>query len=103
MKKTKNSANKNKGKSAYLSTRLTQTEKRQLEKKAAKSGMNLSNYARTLLFERNENQQNLELMNQCVTLCQDILNIAQEKYSCEDNSLLEEKVKKLWKVLSSSV
>ena len=45
-------------------------------------------------------QQGPVMVSQCVVICQDILNIVQEKYSCEDNSMLEEKVEKLWKILS---
>lgn len=51
------------------------------------------------LSESDGRQQSPGRVNQCVILCQDILNIVQEKYNCEDNSLLEEKVEKLWKLL----
>lgn len=86
-------------KKAQLNIRLSQTEKRMLERKAQKNGLNLSEYARVLLFGGDEKQQNPEMMSRCAVLCQDILNIVEEKYSCEDNSLLEEKVEKLWKIL----
>lgn len=86
-------------KKAQLNIRLSQTEKRMLERKAQKSGLNLSEYARVRLFGEDEKQQNPEMVSRCAVLCQDILNIVEEKYSCEDNSLLEEKVEKLWKKL----
>lgn len=69
------------------------------ERKAVKSGLNLSEYTRVRLFGGDEKQHSPEMVNRCVVLCQDILKIAEEKYSCEDNSLLEEKVEKLWKIL----
>lgn len=62
--------------------------------------MDCSKYVRELLFENDGKQQGIEKVNQCVNKCQKILNIVQEKYSCEDNSLLEEKVEELWKLLS---
>lgn len=86
-------------KRAQMNIRLSQSEKRMLERKAQKSGINLSEYTRARLFGGDEKQQNPEMVGQCVVLCQDILNIVEEKYSCEDNSLLNEKVEKLWKVL----
>lgn len=100
--KTENHKRKNckkRAKKAQLNIRLSQSEKRMLEKKAQKSGLNLSEYARVRLFGEDEKQQNPEMVSRCVVLCQDILNIAEEKYSCEDNCLLEEKVEKLWKIL----
>lgn len=114
MKETKNIVNRDKDdktenhriknckkrvKKAQLNIRLSQTEKRTLERKAVKSGLNLSEYTRARLFGGDEKQPSSEMVSRCVVLCQDILNIAEEKYSCEDNSLLEEKVEKLWKIL----
>lgn len=100
MKQSKNTKNKNKDKKAQLNIRLSQAEKRRLNRKAIESGLNLSKYSRALLFGGDGKQQSPGMVNQCVILCQDILNIVQEKYSCEDNSLLEEKVERLWKLLS---
>lgn len=97
--KTENHKIKKRVKKAQLNIRLSQSEKKKLEGKAQKSGLNLSEYARVRLFGGNEKQQSPEIVSQCVILCQDILNIAEEKYRCEDNSLLEEKVEKLWKIL----
>lgn len=96
----KNGNQKRRGKRAQLNIRLLQTEKRKLERKAQKSGLNLSEYTRARLFGGDKKQQNPEMISQCVILCQDILNIVEEKYSSEDNSMLEEKVEKLWKMLS---
>lgn len=90
---------KNKNKKAQLNIRLSQVEKRRLERKAMKSGLNLSEYIRGQLSKGDGKRQDIEMVSQCVILCQDILNIIQEKYNCEDNSLLEEKVEKLWKRL----
>lgn len=93
-------SSKNKGKEEYLNLRLSRNLKRRLERKAKKSGLGLSEYVRALLSECDEKKQSVGMVNKCVTLCQDILNIVQEKYSCEDNSLLEEKVEELWKILT---
>ncbi len=98
--KGKNKEGKNKDKKAQLNIRLSQAEKRRLKRKAVKSGLNFSEYIRARLSESDRKQQDPGIVSQCVVLCQDILNIVQEKYSCEDNSLLEEKVEKLWKILS---
>lgn len=100
MSKTKSAATGSKDKNVPLNVRISQDEMRQLDRRAKKSGLNRSEYARAVLFGRNESKQNVGMVNRCITLCQDILNIVKEKYSCEDNSLLEEKVEKLWKVLS---
>ncbi len=112
MKESKNSVNKckedkndcknkdHKNKKAQLNIRLSQTEKRRLKRKAIKNGLNLSEYIRAMLSGGDRKQQSPEMVSQCVVICQDILNIVQEKYSCEDNSMLEEKVEKLWKILS---
>ena len=86
-------------KKEQLNIRLSQTEKIKLKKMAKRSGLTLSEYVRALLFVGDEKQHDPGRMNQCIIQCQDILNIVQEKYSCEDNSLLEEKVEKLWKIL----
>lgn len=90
---------KKRAKKAQLNIRLSQPEKKMLERKAQKNGLNLSEYARARLFGGDKKQQSPEMVSRCAVLCQDILNIAEEKYSCEDNSLLEEKVEKLWKIL----
>lgn len=100
MNKAKKTVSKTRYKNEHLNIRLSQNEKRRLKRKAEKCGLSVSGYSRALLFGDNEKQQNLGMVNQCVILCQDILNIVQEKYSCEDNSLLEEKVGKLWNLLS---
>lgn len=100
MSKAKSAASGRKGEKVLLSVRISQDEMRQLDHKAGKSGLDRSEYVRTLLFGSNESKQNLGMVGQCVTQCQDILNIVQEKYSCEDNSLLEEKVEGLWRILS---
>lgn len=112
MKESKNSINgckedkndcKNedhKNKKAQLNIRLSQTEKRRLKRKAIKNGLNLSEYIRAMLSGGDRKQQDPGMASQCVVICQDILNIVHEKYSCEDNSMLEEKVEKLWKILS---
>lgn len=89
-----------KDKKAQLNIRLSQTEKRRLKRKAIKNGLNLSEYIRAMLSGGDRKQQGPGMVSQCVVICQDILNIVQEKYSCEDNSTLEEKVEKLWKILS---
>lgn len=100
MDKSKKIKDKNKDKRAQLNIRLSQTEKKRLKRKAIKSDMNLSEYCRAQLFGGDEKQQSPGMVSQCAVLCQDILNIVQEKYSCEDNNMLEEKVEKLWKILS---
>ena len=100
MCKSKKSKCSNKGKMAQLNIRLSQTEKKRLKSKALKSGLNLSEYIRARLSQNDGRQQIPEMAGQCAVLCQDILNIVREKYSCEDNSLLEERVEKLWKILS---
>ena len=97
--KSKNKKGKN-NKKAQLNIRLSQTEKRRVSKQAGNSGLNLAEYTRARLFGGDGKQQDPGMMGQCVVLCQDILNIVQEKYSCEENSILEEKVEKLWKILS---
>lgn len=101
--KGKKSKKSNKDKDVWLSVRIPQNEMKRLNRKADESGLDRSKYVRALLSGNNGSKQNLGLVNQCIATCQDILNIVLEKYSCEDNSLLEEKVKKLWKILSSSV
>ena len=112
MKGSKNSINRykkekndckdegHKNKKAQLNIRLSQTEKRRLKRKAINNGLNLSEYIRAMLSGGDRKQQGPGMVSQCVVICQDILNIVQEKYSCEDNSMLEEKVEKLWKILS---
>lgn len=100
MDNSKKIKDKNKDKKAQLNIRLSQTEKKRLKRKAIKSDMNLSEYCRAQLFGGDEKQQSPGMVSQCAVLCQDILNIVQEKYSCEDNSILEEKVERLWKILS---
>lgn len=100
MARSKENKSNSSDKKAQLNIRLSQTEKKRLEKKARKSCINLSEYVRARLFQGDGKQHGLETVGQCVVLCQDILNIIQEKYSCEDNSLLEERVEKLWKILS---
>lgn len=100
MARSKENKSNSSGKKAQLNIRLSQTEKKRLEKKARKSCINLSEYVRAQLFQGDEKQQGLETVGQCAVLCQDILNIIQEKYSCEDNSMLEERVEKLWRILS---
>lgn len=99
MARTKKNESSSKDKRAQMNIRLSQAEKKRLEKKARKSGLNLSEYVRAWLLQGDGKQQGFEMVGQCVVLCQDILNIVLEKYSCEDNSLLEEKVEKLWKIL----
>ena len=103
MSKTKSAASGSKDKKVWLSVSISQDEMRRLDCKARRSGLDRSKYVRALLSGSNESKQNLGMVGQCVTQCQDILNIVLEKYSCEDNSLLEEKVKKLWKALSSNM
>ena len=103
MSKTKSAASGSKDKKVPLSVSISQDEMRRLDRRAKRSGLDRSKYVRTLLFGSNESKQNLGMVGRCVTLCQDILNIVQEKYSCEDNSLLKEKVKKLWEALSSNM
>lgn len=99
MARSKENKSNSSDKKAQLNIRLSQTEKKRLEKKARKSCINLSEYVRTRLFQGDGKQQGVEMVGQCVVLCQDILNIIQEKYSCEDNTPLEEKVENLWKIL----
>ena len=89
-----------KNKKTQLNIRISKTEKRRLKRKAIKNGLNLSEYIRAMLSEGDRKQQSPGMVSQYVVICQDILNIVQEKYSCEDNSMLEEKVEKLWKILS---
>lgn len=100
MDKSKKIKNKNKDKKAQLNIRLSQAEKRKLKRGAVKSNLNLSEYCRALLFGSDKKQQSPGMVSQCAVLCQDILNIIQEKYSCEDNDMLEEMVERLWKILS---
>ncbi len=70
-----------------MNIRLSKTEKRRLKRKAIMSGLSLSEYVRALLSVGDgKKQQNPGMVSQCVVLCQDILNIVQEKYSCEDNA-----------------
>ncbi len=104
MRKSENAENKKRSgksndKKAQLNIRLSQIEKRKLKRRAAKSGLTLSEYSRVVLFQDNKKNQSPEITSQCAILCQDILNVIQEKYSCEDNSILEEKVEKLWNLL----
>lgn len=102
MTKIKKSDSKHKKKQTQISIRLTQGEKRKLNDKAVKNGLSLSEYTRMLLFKDDEKRKDRKMVNPCVViLCQDILNII-EKYRCEDNSMLEEKVEGLWKLLSNS-
>ena len=111
MKESKNSTNRckedkndcknedHKNKKAQLNIRLSQTEKRRLKRKAIKNGLNLSEYIRAMLSEGDRKQQSPGMVSQYVVICQDILNIVQEKYSCEDNSMLEENEEELrWKL-----
>lgn len=100
MNTSKKFKRKNKDKKAQLNIRLSQAEKRRLKRKAVKSDLNLSEYCRAQLFGGDGKQQDPVMVSQCVVLCQDILNIVQEKYSCEDNDMLEEKMERLWKILS---
>lgn len=100
MKKSKNRANENKDKEEYLNLRLPREEKWRLKRMAEKSNLNLSEYVRVRLFGSDGKQRGPRVVCQCAVLCQDIFNIVQEKYSCEDNSLLEEKVEELWNLLS---
>lgn len=99
-KKDKESATTNKDKEEYLNLRLLRDEKKRLKRMAEKSNLNLSEYVRVRLFGSNGKQQGPGVVCQHAVLCQDILNIVQEKYSCEDNSQLERKVEELWNVLS---
>ncbi len=99
MKKTKSADSKNKRKGTQINIRLPQSEKKKLNEKAVKSGLGLSEYIRMLLSGNSGRWQNPEMVGRCAVLCQDILNIIEEKYSCEDNSLLEEKVEKVWGLL----
>lgn len=111
MKKSMNSINRckkdkndcknedHKNKKAQLNIRLSQTEKRRLKRKAIKNGLNLSEYIRAMLSGGDRKQQSPGMVSQYVVICQDILNIVQEKYSCEDNSMLEENEEGLrWKL-----
>lgn len=100
MKKSKNRANENKDKEEYLNLRLPREEKWRLKRMAEKSNLNLSEYVRVRLFGSDGKQRGPGVVCQCAVLCQDIFNVVQEKYSCEDNSLLEEKVEELWNLLS---
>lgn len=103
MTKIKKSDGKNKKKQTQISIRLTQGEKRKLGDMAVKNGLSLSECIRALLFKDDEKRKNRKMVNPCVViLCQDILNIIEEKYRCEDNGVLEEKVEGLWKLLSNS-
>ena len=109
MKESKNSTNRCKEdkndcknedhKKAQLNIRLSQTEKRRLKRKAIKNGLNLSEYIRAMLSGGDGKRQAPGMVSQYVVICQDILNIVQEKYSCEDNSMLEENEEELrWKL-----
>ena len=77
-----------KNKKTQLNIRISKTEKRRLKRKAIKNGLNLSEYIRAMLSGGDRKQQGPGMVSQCVVICQDILNIVQEKYSCEDNSML---------------
>lgn len=99
MENPKNVKRKNKRKGTELHIRLEQREKKRLEKKARQMDLSLSEYIRMLLSGDSKKRQSPELVNRCSVLCQDILNVVKEKYSCEENSLLEEKVKELWRLL----
>ena len=99
-KKDKESANTNRDKEEYLNLRLPRDEKKLLKRMAEKSNLNLSDYVRVRLFESDGKQQGPGVVCQRAVLCQDILNIVEEKYSCEDNSQLERKVEELWNILS---
>lgn len=100
MSTSKKNKDKSKDKRAQLNIRLPQAEKKRLKRRAIKSDLNLSEYCRALLSGGDGKQQDPGMVSQCAILCQDILNIVQEKYSCEDDSMLEEKVERLWKILS---
>lgn len=99
MARTRNVAGATKRKGTQINLRLTSEEKRKLEKKSMKCGLSLSEYIRIKLFDDKEKRGCPEMVASCAVLCQDILNIITEKYRCEDNALLEEKVEELWKFL----
>ena len=82
-----------------LHLRVTKREKNKLSKEAEELGINMSAYMRSLVFgSKNENKPSSKAIR-AVTMCQDIVTYVQEKYACEDDTELVERMDALWEIL----
>ena len=95
MKKQSNS-------SLSIGFRVTDKEKKHIENKAKKAGIDeLSEYIRwTLLHDKKKavDEDAKQIVMEVVVQATEILNYVTDKYG--ENEVLEKKVKKLWKSLS---
>ena len=59
----------------------------------------MSAYMRSLVFgNKNGNKPSIKTIR-AVTMCQDIVTYVQEKYTCEDDTELAERMDALWEIL----
>lgn len=96
-KKSKNLARK----SEVTCVRLTAREKKRLQSRAKDEGKSLSEYIRIRLAGKLAEEKSSTRVGELIVLCEDIYNHIQEKYVCEDDTILEERMNELWKCLQS--
>jgi len=96
MKKTKK---RRREKTQDLHLRVTKREKNKLSKEASKMGVSISAYIRPLILGKRSDGKTSSKAIQVAVLCQDIVTYVEEKYICEDNIELSERMKKIWEVL----
>lgn len=86
-------------KTEYLHIRVSKREKDKLIRESEKLGISISEYARPILFEKRQNDLSSSKVNRVTALCQDIVTYVQEKYGCEYDVELAERIDRLWNVL----
>lgn len=82
-----------------LHLRVTEREKNRLSKEAGELGVSVSAYVRPLIFGKRTKLMPSREAIQAVALCQDIVTYVQEKYGCEDDIELAERMDNVWSVL----
>lgn len=86
-----------------IDIRLSEEEKLQIERQAARKDMSVSEYARKRLLAKNRglNNQQSRAIGKIVVSTQQLLNYVQEKYVNNEDEELECKVDRLWKEIRS--
>lgn len=82
-----------------LHFRLSKREKNEIKKNAAKLKVSMSDYVRAAILSKGKGNVSSNKLSMSVVLCQDIVTYVQERYACEDDTELEERIDKLWNIL----